>query len=186
MVARGTIDISLSDIAQHAGLNSALVKYYFGTKQGMMIALVEDVVGRGIDQLEGLMTMPIGPVEKLKIHVKGMINVYFHHPYINRLMHDLFQDPVAGPAISEKISKPLALVQRRLLEEGSAAGVFRPIDPMHFYFIIVGACDHLFFGGHLLRVAFDVDSIDDDLRRDYTQTLLDMILGGILTARTVA
>lgn len=180
MIERGTIEISLSEIARYSGLNSALVKYYFGTKQGMMLALVEDVLGRGLEQLEGLLTMPLDPIEKLKLHVKGIITVYFRYPYINRLIHYLFEDPAAGLEVATTISKPLAETQRKLLEEGIEAGLFKPIDPMLFYFIILGACDHLFYAQHMLRVAFGVEQIDDDLRRRYSDTLLDMILNGLL------
>ncbi|WP_275658163.1 TetR family transcriptional regulator [Sphingosinithalassobacter portus] len=180
MTERGTIEISLSDIAKHSGLNSALVKYYFGTKQGMMLALIEDVLGRGLIQLEGLLSMPLDPIEKLKLHVKAIITVYFRYPYINRLIHYLFEDPEAGQEVARTISTPLAETQRALLEEGIAAGLFKPIEPMLFYFIVLGACDHLFFGQHMLRVAFGVDTIDDDLRRRYTNTLLDLILNGVL------
>jgi AcrR family transcriptional regulator len=180
MTERGTVDISLSDIARHSGLNSAMVKYYFGTKQGMMVALLEDVLGRGLEQLAGLYKMQLSPVEKLKLHINAIIRIYFNYPYINRLIHVLFEDPVSGEIVAEKINKPLAEAQRKLLEEGIAAGVFRPIDPMMFYFIVLGACDHLFFGHHMLRVAFDVPTIDDDLRKRYTNALLEMILVGIV------
>ena len=183
MVERGTIEISLSDIAKHSGLNSALVKYYFGTKQRMMLALLEDVLGRGLDQLEGLIAMDLDPVEKIKLHIKGIINVYFRYPFINRLIHYLFEDKESGPEVAEKISKPLAETQRKMIEEGIAKGLFKPIDPMLFYFIVLGACDHLFFGQHMLRVAFNIDVIDEELRRNYTTTLLDMILHGVLTDR---
>lgn len=184
MTERGSIDISLSDIAKHSGLNSALVKYYFGTKQRMMLALVEDVLGHALEQLEGLLGMPLDPVEKLKLHVKGIITVYFRYPYINRLIHFLFEDPVAGREVAETISKPLAETQRKLLEEGIEAGLFKTIEPMLFYFIVLGACDHLFFGQHMLRVAFNIDTIDDDLRKRYTNTLLDMILNGLMQEQT--
>lgn len=183
MVERGTIEISLSDIAKHSGLNSALVKYYFGTKQRMMLALLEDVLGRGLDQLEGLIAMDLDPVEKIKLHIKGIINVYFRYPFINRLIHYLFEDKESGPEVAEKISKPLAETQRKMIEEGIAKGLFKPIDPMLFYFIVLGACDHLFFGQHMLRVAFNIDVIDEELRRNYTTTLLDMVLHGVLTDR---
>lgn len=183
MVERGTIEISLSDIAKHSGLNSALVKYYFGTKQRMMLALLEDVLGRGLDQLEGLIAMDLDPVEKIKLHIKGIINVYFRYPFINRLIHYLFEDKESGPEVAEKISKPLAETQRKMIEEGIAKGLLKPIDPMLFYFIVLGACDHLFFGQHMLRVAFNIDVIDEELRRNYTTTLLDMILHGVLTDR---
>ena len=179
MTERGTVDISLSDIARYSGLNSALVSYYFGTKQGMMLALLEEVLGHGLRQLEGLLAMPLDPVEKLKLHVRGIISVYFRYPYINRLIHLLFEDAEAGRRVAETISKPLAQTQRRLIDEGIEAGLFRPVDPMLFYFIVLGACDHLFFGQHMLRGAFGIEAVDDDLRNRYTNQLLDMILTGI-------
>ncbi|MET0366088.1 MAG: TetR family transcriptional regulator [Sphingobium sp.] len=181
MTERGNIDVSLSDIARHSGLNSALIKYYFGTKQGMMIALVEDVLGQALEQLDGLLAMELNPVEKLKLHVKGIINVYFRYPYINRLIHSLFEDPEAAARVAERISTPLAETQRKLVEDGIAKGLFKPVDPMLFYFIVLGACDHLFFGQHMLRSAFNIETIDEDLRTRYANTVLDLLLGGLLT-----
>jgi hypothetical protein len=92
----------------------------------------------------------------------------------------MFQEPDLAKQVAETISKPLANTQRQLLEQGVKDGVFRPIDPMLFYFIVLGACDHLFFGQQVLLHAFGVQRIDDELRRSYTNTLLDLILGGIL------
>ncbi len=180
MAERSTVDISLSDIAKHSGLNSALVKYYFGTKQGMMLALVEDVLGKSLERLDELLEMEMSATEKLKLHVQAIITIYFRYPFINRLIHYLFEDTEAAKEVAEKISKPLAETQRQLLEQGFATGEFKPVDPMMFYFIILGACDHLFFGQHILREAFGINTIDDAMRRRYTKTLLDMILGGIL------
>jgi len=180
MIERETVDISLSDLAKRSGLNSALVKYYFGNKQGLLLALVEHVLGAGLGQMEGLLEMDLDPIEKLKLHVKGIITVYYRHPYINRLLHYLFADPEAGRKVGEMISKPLARTQRKLVEQGIATGVFKDIDPTSLYFIILGACEHLFFGQQILRIAFGVEKIDEDLRRSYTNTLLDLLLNGIL------
>jgi len=180
MIERGSIEVSLSDIAQRSQLNSALVKYYFGSKNGMMMAVLEDVLGRALEQMTGLITMPLPPVEKLKLHIKGIITIYFRYPFINRLIHAMFQEPDLAKQVAERINKPLANTQKQLLEQGVRDGVFKPIDPMLFYFIVLGACDHLFFGQQILLHAFGVQQIDDELRRSYTNTLLDLILGGIV------
>jgi len=180
MIERGVITISLSEIGQRAQLNTALVKYYFGGKSGLMLALVRDVLGKALVQMEGLTTMDVDPVTKLKLHIKGVINVYFRYPYVNRLIHAMLLDPVLGEEVAKTISRPLAETQRQLVEDGVRAGALKPIDPMLFYFIILGACDHLFFSQQALRHAFGVHRIDDQLRRAYTDTLLDMVLNGIL------
>jgi TetR/AcrR family transcriptional regulator len=180
MAEHGTIDVSLSDIAQRSGLNAALVKYYFGNKQGLLFALVSDVLGMALAQMRGLASMDLDPVEKIKLHIKAVINIYFRYPYVNRLIHVMLEDPVYGQEVARTVSKPLADTQAELLEGAIASGRFRPIEPMLFYFIVLGACDQLFFGQHILRVAFGVETIDDDLRRRYTATLLDIILHGLL------
>ena len=180
MTERSTVDISLSDIARHSGLNSAMVKYYFGDKQGMMLALAEDVIGRSLIRMNELVVMDVSATEKLKLHIQAIITIYFRYPFINQLIHQLSTDPETSKVVAEKISRPLVEAQRVLLEQGAEAGEFKPVDPMMFYFIILGACDHLFFGRHIMKLAFGVDAIDDAIRREYTRTLLDMVFGGIL------
>lgn len=181
MIERGALEVSLNEIAQRSQLNSALVKYYFGSKNGLMLALVEDVLGAGLVQLKGLVEMDMPVVEKLKLHIKGIINVYFRYPFVNRLIHAMMIEEETALKVSETISKPLAETQRILLQQGMDSGQFKNIDPMLFYFIVLGACDQLFFGQHVLSHAFGVDRIDEDLKRSYTNALLDMVLSGILT-----
>ncbi|MDF8332200.1 TetR family transcriptional regulator [Novosphingobium cyanobacteriorum] len=184
MTERGSLEVSLSDIAQKAQLNSALVKYYFGSKDGLLLALTEHVLSTGIAQLQGLLEMDISVLEKLKIHINGITATYLRYPFVNRLIHLMMAKPETGAYVAKHVSRPLAEAHRRLLEEGVAAGVLVPINPMMFHLIVVGACDQLFFGQHVLKHAFDVDRIDEDLRREYTRTLLDLILNGLLVHKS--
>lgn len=180
MIERGTIEVSLNEIAQRSQLNSALVKYYFGSKNGLMLALTQDVLGASLEQLKGLVEMDMPVVDKLKLHIKGIINVYFRYPFVNRLIHAMLMEQELAIQVAETISKPLAETQRKLLQEGMDSGKFKRIDPMMFYFIVLGACDQLFFGQHVLNRAFGVEKIDEELKRGYTNALMDLVLGGIL------
>ena len=180
MIETGSIDVPLSEIAARSGLNSALVKYYFGGKSGLLVALANDVLGRALIQLDDLMQMDLDPVEKIKLHIKGVITTYYRYPFVNRLLHALFLQSDTAAEVGQNICRPLANTQQQLLEQAEQAGLIRPIDPLMFFFIVLGACDHLFFGQNILKHAFSVDTIDDDLRRRYTDTLIDLILRGLL------
>ncbi|MEE3101852.1 MAG: TetR family transcriptional regulator, partial [Pseudomonadota bacterium] len=64
MRSRDTLGVSISDIAAEAGVNSALVKYYFGNKSGLLLALLERDLGLSITQLRDLVAMDMRPSAK--------------------------------------------------------------------------------------------------------------------------
>lgn len=181
MTERGVADVSLSDIAKKSGLSSALVKYYFGSKAGLMMALLRMVLDPAMKQLDHLAHIPQPADTKLRIHISGMVNVYFQYPYVNRVMHQLLVDEpqTYGPLIAQEISKPVANAQKSILDEGYAAGIFRKVDPLLFYFEIVGACDQLFFGRYQLEHVFGLTTLDKQLKDRFVDHLCGTILDGI-------
>src|SRR5476651_568433 len=135
MIERNSIDVSLSDIAQKSGINSALVKYHFGNKDGLLLALLARDAATEVTHLEYLLAQPISPTAKLKLHIAGIIKAYYQFPYMNRLIHYLLHESSAEAAdeVSKFFVAPLLDFHRRLLAEGIRAGEFRNIDPVLFY-----------------------------------------------------
>jgi AcrR family transcriptional regulator len=176
-----TLDISLSEIAAKAQLNSALVKYYFGSKQGLMLALIERAVLVPMADLEHLAQSNMTATEKLRIHTAGLINIYFRHRYLNKLLFILLSesDPEESQKISDRLVKPAADAQKAILEQGVREGVFRPIDPMLFYFTIIGACDQLFTASFALKSVFDYGEIDEDIKRRFINHTVEILLRGL-------
>jgi AcrR family transcriptional regulator len=182
MAARDTIDVSLQEIATEAGLNAGLVRYYFGGKEGLLVALVRRDAEVILAQLDALMAMDLSPAAKLARHIGGAVDTYFRHPYLDRLLAALLRDADSRSArdIAEFFTKPLLEAERRLIEAGIEAGELRPIEPMLFYFVAMGAASHLFAGRAELRWVFGIEGIDDALRRRYADFAVDLLLRGIL------
>ncbi len=181
MIGSGSSDVSLHAIARRAGVTAPLVKYYFGSKEGLLTALVEADTARSLGQLDGLLSLDVSPTEKLTLHVTGIIRTYSRHPYLNSLLNRLVRE--SGTEASDRIKanfvEPLIRAQRQIVEAGIATGEFRPIDPNHAYFLIVGACQYLFatrvpFGGLM-----DGAPSQDAFVRSYTAAAVDFVLRGL-------
>jgi AcrR family transcriptional regulator len=182
MIERASIEVSLSDIAQKSGVNAALVKYHFGNKDGLLLSLLERDAATEVSQLEYLISQPITPTAKLRLHIGGIIRAYHQFPYMNRLIHYLLHESSAEAAdeVSKFFVAPLLEFHRRLLAEGVKAGEFRNIDPVLFYTSLIGACDHLFFGRHAMSRATGVGPVTDDVCREYIKHMEALICGGML------
>lgn len=182
MIERNSLEISLSDLAQKSGVNAALVKYHFGNKEGLLLALLARDAEAEVVNLEYLLAQPISATEKLKLHIAGIINAYYRFPYLNRLIHLLLHESDAKSAneVSRFFIKPLFDFQRRLLDEGVASGEFRKVDPVLFYTSLIGSCDHLFHGRNAISRATGAGEVTDDVRRRYIEHMTAMVLGGML------
>ncbi|MGE4324096.1 MAG: hypothetical protein AB7E60_13855, partial [Sphingobium sp.] len=112
---------------------------------------------------------------------RALINAYFRAPYLNRLINQLMQNEASEnpKRVAEALTRPIADFQRRLLEQGVRDRVFRPVPPLEFYFMLAGACDHMFARRAALNHVFGVDVVTEEMKRNYARTLTSLILDGI-------
>jgi AcrR family transcriptional regulator len=175
---RNSIDVSLSEIAQESGLNSALISYHFGNKEGLLLALVRRDADTALRQLDQLLAMDIPPEQKIRLHIRGVISTYAKYPYLNRLIHMLLDDGKSEPAkeVASFFIDPLVAGQQKMIEEGIAAEVFRPVDAAHFYFTFIGACDILFYGRATREHTFGSGELTPATRERYADFVAETAL----------
>lgn len=177
------VDISLSELSLRSGLNSALVKYYFGNKAGLLKALLDrdwEAIVKSVDAL--VQKGDWGPEAKLRRHISKVVDTFYDVPYLNRLTMRLVResDEAEARRIADSYLSPMYRAYDALIEEGVKAGVFRQVDPQLFYFTVTGAADRFFSARLVLKHCFDQDSLTEELRDRYREHTVDIIMAGIL------
>ncbi len=177
------VDISLSELSLRSGLNSALVKYYFGNKAGMLNALLDRDMVAIVRSVAALVAKDdMAPEAKLRRHIGKCIDTYYAYPYLNRLLMRLVRDSDDEEAqrIAAMYLSPLRDAYERLISAGVKDGIFRAVDPQLFYFTVTGAADRFFSARLVLRHCYGQDSLTEELRDRYREHTVDFIMAGIL------
>lgn len=179
------VDISLSELSLRSGLNSALVKYYFGNKAGLMHALLDRDMADIVSSVDALIAKDMAPEARLRRHIGAVVDTFYKTPYLNRLLMRLVResDDDEAQRIADSYLAPLHRAYDKLISDGVKIGVFRPINPQLFYFTLTGAADRFFSARLVLKHCFNTDTLTDELRDAYREHCIDFVMAGILAPK---
>ena len=122
---------SIRDLAARAGVNVAMVNYYFGSKEKLFASMVEERASytRGVlEEIAGNTTY--SDIEKIERIIDAFIKKLFTNRKFHRVMHQemmLNQRETLSQSIVD-ILYPNSLIIKNVLEAGMKKGVFRKVD----------------------------------------------------------
>jgi TetR/AcrR family transcriptional regulator len=166
-------------IAKAAGVNKALLHYYFGTKEGLHAAVL-DAVTAGL--LEAYLTVLEGPgtpgERMLRYLLASFDRMASTHAYARVLGQEMMQARAGQSAsiarLVEVYFRPLNLAIGRTLGEGMACGEFLPSNPSQTSLSLQGANIFYFQTTPVFREMTGRDPRDPELVALRRTAFLDM------------
>jgi AcrR family transcriptional regulator len=162
--AQGYEGTSVRDICQHAGVNVAMVNYYFGSKEGLFEKMVEHKASFMRGKLEELLKdQELTPVEKVDRIIGIFVERMFSHRdftlTVTREMSKSRRQPV-HEMMAGVFFRNMSLL-KQIIEEGIRKKQFRKVDSDLCISTIHGTIANLISAELMLKM------LDPDLNRSF-------------------
>lgn len=180
---RGYRGATTAAVARRAGLPKANVHYYFGTKQALYRAVIDDILGLWLASLDEI-TEDRDPAEALSDYIRAKVMYSRDRPLASRVFaNELIR---GAPNIEGFLSGEL----RRFVERKAAVfdvwvrqGRMDPIDPVHLLSIIWAATQqYADFGVQIGAILGRRELADEDFETAI-ETITRLVLAGCGIAR---
>jgi TetR/AcrR family transcriptional regulator len=137
---KGTAGSRTQEIADEAGVNKALVHYYFGTKAALADAIFGRALGALTPLIFGILADEGRTIEqKVRDIVREQIKFHSARPYFaGYMVSEMHAEPQRLAELMSKHGRPPLDVLRRQLREAAQAGTMRSISPEQFVVNLMG------------------------------------------------
>jgi AcrR family transcriptional regulator len=136
---RGFDGVTIDDIASAAGVNKAMIYYHFADKLALYRSIVCEMLDEAGARVSAVVAGPSSPPEKLQRFIAGFIALADSRPYFPPLMmREMVEGALHLDAEILARMRTVFLAFTRVLAEGQALGVFRPVNPVLAYMSIMG------------------------------------------------
>src|SRR5215218_3651998 len=138
--AGGRVD----DIAARTRTTKRMIYYYFGGKDGLYAAVLEEAYG-GMRDAEGALRLAeLPPAEAMRRLVETTFDYHAAHPEFVRLVSgeniEAARTVAVSPTIRARNAAVIGMIAA-LLRRGEEQGVFRSgVDPLDLHILISGVC----------------------------------------------
>ena len=148
-------------IALRSRLSKNMLYYYFGSKEKLYIAVLEEVYTRLRARQADLIVRAQKPLDALNSLIDHTFQAFVEAPEVIRLLNE--ENMYKGRYIKKskrlrELYDPLEGTLKEVIDRGSAEGVFRSeIDPRVLYVSLSSLIYHVISNQHTLELALRID-----------------------------
>jgi len=168
-------------IAERAGLNKRLIYYYFESKEGLFLAVLERAYEGIRGEEQQLELTQVEPIEAIRRLIAFTWNYYIAHPEFLTLLNSENLHRARHLRQSAKVRRmhsPLVATLADVLDRGNRAGLFRAgVDPVQLYISIAGLSYFYLGNCHTLSTIFDRDLLGAKAKVERLSHMTDLVLG---------
>lgn len=157
-IQKGLDGAKMQEIADKAGINKALLHYYYRTKEKLYEMVAKAVLNHVFPIIRELLESEHPLEEKIRRFIGLYIGVISYNPFLplfiitemNKRPEHFFEN-----IIPPNLPKPAVII--RQIEEAIAEGKIRPMAPQHILVNIISMCVFPFVAKPMMRVVLGLN-----------------------------
>jgi TetR/AcrR family transcriptional regulator len=168
--------VTITRVAQAAKVDTKLVRYYFGNRTALLVAVVDHVTAHGLHEVR----RNDEPTAALAEHISKTVRFVRSAPFMHRLVIDELAQAgtEASRARVREMNLDLVAFYRGLLREDGGKTMV-PTDPLFLHLAVLGASDFFSSAEPLIRELVPAGTDMDKLTEGFQAFLVKLVQNGL-------
>jgi AcrR family transcriptional regulator len=181
-VRKGMAGARMQDIADEAGINKALLHYYFRSKEKLFEVIFLEAAGKLFPKINEIFTGDIPLFEKIEKFCEEYITVIIENPYLPIfVLNEINQDPdyfFQKVWVGKSRPNPEKFLQQ--IEKEIKKGTIKRISPLQLLLNLISMAIFPFVGKPMIQRNFGLDelqfrSIMEQRKKEIPKFIIDAI-----------
>ena len=160
-IAKGMAGARMQDIADEAGINKALLHYYFRNKEKLFEVIFMEASQKLFPKINSIFESDIPLFEKIENFCEEYITIMSENPYLPLfVLNEINQDPenfMNKIWDKQKFPRPQKFLEQ--VEKEVKKGTIKKISPMHLLINLISMCIFPFVGKAMIQFINGLDEL---------------------------
>jgi len=158
-IQKGMDGAKMQEIADRAGINKALLHYYYRSKEKLYEMVARAIIGRAVPVIREFLETDFPLEEKIRRFVHFYVELVSRNPYVPLFViseMNKHPDRFLETVLPKELPKPNMFFAQ--VEAEVAAGRIRPTKPQHLLVNMVSLCIFPFIAKPMLRIVLGMNT----------------------------
>ena len=187
--AEGLAGARTEQIAAAAGVNKALLYYYFESKEKLYLAALESVTSRVRDSSMAAILADASPGERiLRVALNHFDRILTQREFQSLMQQEMIRmhkgEEGAWPLLAKRVFGPLQAALQSTVREGIESGELIEADWLQYPLVALGANVFYFLSAPIWRLIMDFEPLDPEVLRARRVSMVEFLGKAIFVNRS--